>query len=477
MIDSLPRAGAPRSRVLLLGEASARPDGLERALARAGFIVTEGDPSTADGSASPPAPDAVLVTAALADESLARILDTADYAYGRAVPRLVALATEDREAPTRALALGADDAVAAPIHLPELCARLAVRIAGRSASASGPGGQLYDAMADLVEEVCTSLRAEEVLGTLVERLGRALDLSRCSFVLTPPGADHGRVIAESRGSSSRDFRLDLARYPEIREALRTAQPVMIGDVQTDPLFADVRQRWAEEALEVSVRGVVALPVNVAGAVAGVFLLRTREAESRLSPAQVAFAENLVRAAARILERVRDRAPGRPADPLTACATADLLDDRIREEFDRARRYALSFSLVLFDIEQLRSYNERLGSARGDQVLADIGLLLRTGLRAPDFVCRYSGDEFAVLLPETSLPGARQSVNRVRERLGAYPFPELDPGDRPRLSAGIVTFPHPAADQVGDLFALAEAALLRAKGQGGDRVASAEAVAT
>ena len=167
----------------------------------------------------------------------------------------------------------------------------------------------------------------------------------------------------------------------------------------------------------------------------------------------------------------------PAEVARPRAPAEELDARVRDEFERARRYALSFSLVLIDIDQVAGYSDRLGRDATDRVLADVGDVLRAGLRAPDFVSRYTGDEFALLLPETSLAGARQSVTRVRERLVSHDFEGIPAGDRPRITAGIVTFPHPAAAQTDDLFALAEAALLRARHQTGDRTATAESAAT
>ncbi|HLS47767.1 MAG TPA: diguanylate cyclase [Gemmatimonadales bacterium] len=468
-------ATVPRStRVLLLGDATARPEGLERALARGGFRVYESDDPRAD-PATDAAPEVILVTALAADAALADTLEAAAYAFGPAMPRVVALADPDREGPYRALSYGADDALAAPIHLPELCARLLIRRRAPSSEARTASVSSLNASFDLAYDVYGSLRAEEVLHQLCRRVARALDLARCSFVLTPPDAGHGRVAADFERPGTTDLTLDLSRYPEIAEARRTGEPVVIGDAQSDPLFHEARRKWAAQHPGIELRSVVALPVVVESEVAGVFLLRPRE-RVRLTPAQVAFADSLARAAARVLATGSAHGHGAVMDPLTGCGTVVQLEERVRAEFERARRYSLGFSLVLLDIDGLSRFNELLGDDGGDRLLAEMAGVLRATVRVPDLVCRYGGDEFAILLPETGSEGARASIGRLRSRLGVHEFTGLGTADRPEVTAGVVSFPHPAAERTDDLLALAEAALLRAKGQTSGRIGVAEYVA-
>jgi diguanylate cyclase (GGDEF)-like protein len=141
---------------------------------------------------------------------------------------------------------------------------------------------------------------------------------------------------------------------------------------------------------------------------------------------------------------------------------------VQEEFERARRYSLSFSLILLGIDGLRGSDE-LAPEAADRLRHEVSRTLRRELRLPDFVVPYGAEEFAIVLPETGQAGARQSVVRVRERLTSLPF-EGDPRLEPtRFSAGIVTYPHPAAFQTDDLIAMAEAALMRGKAQAGERI--------
>jgi len=463
-----------RRRILLIGDSAARPEGLERFLVRAGFEVTEGGPPTGGRPSQASLPPDLVILSVGANEArlVERVREVVATPAHVGAPVLVLLDGGGAAGAAAALSAGANDVVRAPVDLPELHARLDAELRLRDEVRGARDAlRARDLLFDIFQEVSAALRAEEIFQTLVRRVGQAFGLTHCSFVLTAPGESKGRVVAVYENPAIRDLRVELDRYPEIQEAIRTERPVVVHDVQEHPLFDAIRRHWSQQQIEVNVQSAVALPVFVQERAAGVFFLRTVQGDPQLRPQDVALANTIAQAAARVLENQERRAAiyrrqlsAGSTDVLTGCASLDSLDRRLRDEFERARRYQLRFALVLLDIEKLHDVNDRLGQAAGDRVLAETGAMLQREIRAPDFVARYGGDEFALILPETDGRGGRHFVERLRAALHRHAFPDLAPGQVPFLTAGVVGYPHAEVLRPEDLLTLAEGALARGKSE-------------
>ena len=160
------------------------------------------------------------------------------------------------------------------------------------------------------------------------------------------------------------------------------------------------------------------------------------------------------------------------DMVTGLPNRALLADRLAQETARARRGNLGFALLMFDLDGFKTVNDTWGHAAGDRVLALVGDRVRKCVRASDTVGRLGGDEFLAILPETSLEGASEVAEKLRESL-QEPY-SLD-GATAQLSAsvGLSLFPD-HGNGPEQLQRAADAALYKAKREGKNRTVIAEA---
>ena len=159
-----------------------------------------------------------------------------------------------------------------------------------------------------------------------------------------------------------------------------------------------------------------------------------------------------------------------SDPLTDLFNRRFFHSALRKEIRRCRRNGMELSLLLLDLDKFKSVNDVYGHPFGDQVLRRAGQLVRRSVRESDIACRYGGEEFAVILPETGRLGAHTSAERVRQRV-AEGIAERPIGGRIvalTISGGIASLPEDG-ESADRLAKLADRALYRAKAAGRNRV--------
>lgn len=167
-----------------------------------------------------------------------------------------------------------------------------------------------------------------------------------------------------------------------------------------------------------------------------------------------------------LEHARERQREGRTDPLTGCLSLRYFRGRLAEEAERARRHRRPLSLVLIDIDDFRDLQRRHSFRVGDDLLVAVGAVLRAGTRSQDLVCRTGGDEFAVLLAETTTADAQTCLERMLLELEVL---ETGPIRGTSVSMGIAAY-EGASDAPEELLARAARALARARAEGGGRIA-------
>lgn len=156
------------------------------------------------------------------------------------------------------------------------------------------------------------------------------------------------------------------------------------------------------------------------------------------------------------------------DALTGLSNRRHFFETAEEEFARAQRYETALAVLMIDLDNFKSFNDRHGHAGGDAVLRSFALVLSGLLRDSDSAGRIGGEEFAVMLPHTSLDGACAFAERLMERIAANP-PDVDGQPAPyTLSVGISEI-SPSSKDFSALLILADKALYRAKQGGRNRL--------
>ncbi|HNW59600.1 MAG TPA: GGDEF domain-containing protein [bacterium] len=218
--------------------------------------------------------------------------------------------------------------------------------------------------------------------------------------------------------------------------------------------------------------VIARPNNIP--VGWLTLLRREELPFTLRERQILrklmelFAAHLA-----VQVRVRDAEAQAMTDVLTAIWNRRYFEDRYPAELQRARRYRRSLAVLMIDIDTFKAYNDTYGHLAGDQALQVVAQLLKNNLRTSDILCRYGGEEFVVLLPESDLDHALLAAEKLRRAVAAESLPighGMNCG-RVTISIGVAACPENGEGET-ELLHQADRALYAAKRAGRDRVLGA-----
>ncbi|GAB4352727.1 MAG: hypothetical protein Kow0099_36910 [Candidatus Abyssubacteria bacterium] len=158
------------------------------------------------------------------------------------------------------------------------------------------------------------------------------------------------------------------------------------------------------------------------------------------------------------------------DGLTGLYNRRHFEATIETEISRSRRSNRKFCVLMIDVDHFKIYNDTLGHPAGDEALKSIAWLLKHHARQSDTVCRYGGEEFAIILPETSAPDARLTAERLRRVVEQADFERQDviPKGSLTVSIGVACYPDDATTTEG-MVQKADQALYQAKREGRNKV--------
>ncbi|MFI5104380.1 MAG: GGDEF domain-containing protein, partial [Terriglobales bacterium] len=223
---------------------------------------------------------------------------------------------------------------------------------------------------------------------------------------------------------------------------KNGQALIVPDVQADPRFSprlDEMTRWQTHSI-------ICVPLRSKHRVLGVIQLVNVNVKG-LSEQEMFFLQALCDYAAISIENARSVEKIQEltiTDDCTGLFNARHLYKTLETEVYRSSRFGYEFSVIFIDLDHFKQVNDTHGHLVGSRLLAEVGYLIKAQLRLIDFAFRYGGDEFVVLLPQTSKDSALVVAKRLRDtlRLGRF-CTEQGYQLNIRASMGLATFPHDA----------------------------------
>ncbi len=153
------------------------------------------------------------------------------------------------------------------------------------------------------------------------------------------------------------------------------------------------------------------------------------------------------------------------DALTGLHNRGWLDDMFDREIRRSERDGLTPCLLMIDVDHFKNFNDEYGHLAGDRVLVVVGENIRKPLRPNDLIARFGGEEFSVLLPETSLDNAISIAERLRERVSEASLGEIEGRELPNVTVSIGITEYKPGDSLETMIAAADVAMYHAKKAG------------
>lgn len=320
-----------------------------------------------------------------------------------------------------------------------------------------------DTLHEIGREIVSSIEPQRVFAILERECRKIFPVDGCFVALVErasrtllPVYRHARdQRAVTGGPAVRD---GIARW-----VLEEKRPRRVDDLRRVPSDSPVHG----DLVDPQARSVMAVPLIVEDRVIGVLGVQSGRPRA-YDDHRLSVLTTIAQQAAVAIENARHYQMA-TVDSLTGFFLRDHFFQRLAEEDRRARRYGGRYSLLMVDLDGFKGINDANGHLAGDRYLSQVAATIREQLRGADLACRYGGDEFCLLLPETDLDGARVIAERIRSAVSDRIVGIDGLALRTTVSIGVAAFPENDAADLQALIGNADQALYRAKRGGRDRV--------
>ena len=291
--------------------------------------------------------------------------------------------------------------------------------------------QKLEQLLEFDETISSIQDFDELVDCIVERTARILEVMKCSLMVLDDETDELSIVG-ARGLSDEVVKEARVKSGEMiaGTVVQDGQPLLVRNIEYDRKF----QR-ANRPTYLG-RSFMIVPITLGERVVGVINVsdkipkkgKGREAaandERAFGDVDLRILSAIAREVSVAFENVRlykELSSLAVTDPLTHIYNYRQFSKSLDYEIKRCRRNNVPLCVIMIDIDDFKPYNDAFGQPEGDALLKGLGQIFRDQLREVDIVCRYSGDEFAIILPNTDIEGVKQAAQKIQETVARAAF--------------------------------------------------------
>ncbi len=318
---------------------------------------------------------------------------------------------------------------------------------------------------DINTYVTNSLKKKEVLKRILQEVKNILSCRSSSLLLVDK-----KISKLKFAVLSEDDENDILKDVELSMGEGVAGtvwdkgiPMVINNPQDSPSFSNL----ADKSSKTETTSLIAVPLVVDGEIIGVIEAMNKD-NTIFSEFDLTMLQYISTQSAIAIKNA-DLYDMAIKDGMTNLYINKYFKERLVDELSRAKRYKKKLTLVMFDIDFFKSFNDTYGHQTGDKVLKEVAKVILDNCRNADIPCRYGGEEFSVILPETSKEDSFIFIERVRSIIENMSIEQGDHSLAVTISAGYATYPDLTPTDSISFIDMADSALYVSKENGRNRI--------
>lgn len=275
-------------------------------------------------------------------------------------------------------------------------------------------GQKLEQVLGIDQRISAILELHHLIDFIIEKATQILGVQRCSLMVLDAPAQELLI----KGAKGLDENIIINTRIKLGESIaglvaRDGNPLLVTDIEVEPAIA------RKNSPPYKSKSFISVPIKLRDKVVGVFNASDKgpRGEDIFTQRDLKIILMIVQQAAIAIENAnycRELEHLSTTDSLTGLYNHRYFMRALRFESERSNRYGNPLCLLMFDVDDLKSYNDVYGHLEGDFLLKEISRSVKENLRVVDVVCRYAGDEFMIILPETSIVRVKAIAEKIKQ---------------------------------------------------------------